>query len=307
MRIYHNGTNNLIDLSAENLIIRDGTTSRFTFSRLEGLLTLSDLTAESDSPTITMQDTGASGSIWRIINDNGNLYFFVNGLNAPADACFITPTKVFRTKGLGFEEISATVNANNFNGTAGGAAFMPGSKSIFFNVNSGATSANYPTQEGSTLFLRGNSSNDLTSFALHKTRDSNNYYLGDWDTTTTGVSNNWQWNRVVHENMSPDFGNTRTVTANNFVLSSDRRLKSDISDIEVKSNVPWRQFKMNDKLRYGVIADEVEDVYPELVYEGADGYKKVAYIDLLVLENQRLKDEIDDLKKDIEVIKQMLK
>jgi len=67
----------------------------------------------------------------------------------------------------------------------------------------------------------------------------------------------------------------------------------------------------------GVIAQEVEKIYPELVLTDPDGYKSVAYdrfgpiLIEAVKEQQKeidsLKSEVDSLKKDIEVIKQTLK
>ncbi len=45
------------------------------------------------------------------------------------------------------------------------------------------------------------------------------------------------------------------------------------------------------RTRYGVIAQELEKINPELVHTNAKGYKSVAYIDLLVAKVAR-QDEI---------------
>jgi len=110
---------------------------------------------------------------------------------------------------------------------------------------------------------------------------------------------------VVHTAASADFGNN-SLTAQNFILTSDARLKSDIDDIEYRGDVAWRQFKLGGNLRYGVIAQEVEEIYPELVYTDEKGYKSVSYIDILVSENAKLRDRVESLEKDIEIIKKML-
>jgi len=50
---------------------------------------------------------------------------------------------------------------------------------------------------------------------------------------------------------------------------------------------------------YGVIAQEVQKEFPEMVYEGSDGYLEVKYIQLIpvMIEAIReLKNEIDSLK-----------
>ena len=47
--------------------------------------------------------------------------------------------------------------------------------------------------------------------------------------------------------------------------------------------------------RYGLIAQEVEELYPELVSTGHDGMKSMNYIELIPL----LLDQIKELKKSI--------
>ena len=47
--------------------------------------------------------------------------------------------------------------------------------------------------------------------------------------------------------------------------------------------------------RYGVIAEDVEKAFPELVYDEA-GRKTVAYIDLLVAKVARLEERIKKLE-----------
>lgn len=76
-----------------------------------------------------------------------------------------------------------------------------------------------------------------------------------------------------------------TVTASNFVLSSDIRLKEYIQSIQSDfSDIEFKQFQMKDdsRIRYGAIAQQVEKNHPELVYEDANGYKQLAYIDLII-------------------------
>jgi hypothetical protein len=110
---------------------------------------------------------------------------------------------------------------------------------------------------------------------------------------------------VVHTAASANFG-SNSLTAQNFILSSDRRLKSDIKDLIPRDGVRWREFILNGDFRYGVIAQEVEDIYPEFVHTDDEGIKSVSYTDILVAENARLNSRVDELEKNIEVIKQML-
>jgi hypothetical protein len=94
---------------------------------------------------------------------------------------------------------------------------------------------------------------------------------------------------------------SNTVTATNFILSSDERLKENIEEFENKHiDVDWKTFEMkSDKgqKRYGVIAQELEEVHPEFVRTDEKGMKSVAYIDLLIAKNAELEDRIERLEK----------
>ena len=90
-------------------------------------------------------------------------------------------------------------------------------------------------------------------------------------------------------------------TAVNWALSSDRRLKTDIvpiddSDILDISYVKYAFLNDLKTIRYGVIAQDIEDKYPELVITGDDDMKSVSYIDLLVREVFALKKKIERLE-----------
>ncbi len=73
-------------------------------------------------------------------------------------------------------------------------------------------------------------------------------------------------------------------TANNFVLSSD------ICEFVFKSDSKKRK-------RYGVIAQHIEDKHPEFVHTDKDGFKTVAYIELLLAKIANLEKRIYDLEK----------
>jgi hypothetical protein len=79
-------------------------------------------------------------------------------------------------------------------------------------------------------------------------------------------------------------GSTR---ANAYYYNSDRRYKSDIetlkSPLENLLKLTGYSYynKLSAKKDLGVIAQEVEAVYPELVQTDADGYKSVEYGNLV--------------------------
>ncbi len=90
-----------------------------------------------------------------------------------------------------------------------------------------------------------------------------------------------------------------TLTATNFILTSDRRLKENISEIQfVSGDVDYKQFEMKSaigELRYGIIAQDLQEINPELVHIDTEGMLSVKYIDLLVYEIARLKEDVREL------------
>lgn len=94
---------------------------------------------------------------------------------------------------------------------------------------------------------------------------------------------------------------TSTMTATDFILSSDKRLKKDISPIKCNwsDKIEFVQYRMKSdplKLRYGVIAQQVEKYMPELVTTNAKGIKSVSYIDLLIAKVADLENRIKQLE-----------
>lgn len=113
------------------------------------------------------------------------------------------------------------------------------------------------------------------------------------------------------------FNNSAELFAQRFYQSSDERLKTNISEVEVNDYIPSiKQFDWIDSsLRsYGYIAQELEIYHPELVKEDANGIKKVDYdaahslaIAVLVKDNEQLHRENLELKEELAQIKEMIK
>ena len=109
-----------------------------------------------------------------------------------------------------------------------------------------------------------------------------------------------------------------SLTASAFYNLSDRRLKENatpLSEIEkglsplsklqnlevIEYNLkhPSNLKEVSEKKHYGVYAQELQELYPDLVQEGQDGYLTVNYVEmvpLLLRSIQELKQEIDELK-----------
>jgi len=88
------------------------------------------------------------------------------------------------------------------------------------------------------------------------------------------------------------------VTASDFVISSDARLKKDIYRIRDSETIIEGltgytfTYKDSGKQSIGFIAQEVEQVLPELVYTDKDGFKSVAYAQLVAV----LVEEVKSLR-----------
>lgn len=101
----------------------------------------------------------------------------------------------------------------------------------------------------------------------------------------------------------------KVTASGGFWKESDKRLKSNIKPlrhtIEQITSIPTVEFDMNDKHQIGTIAQDIETVVPEVVSE-SDGIKKVEYsmMGILAIEGIKLlKQEIENLKKEIELLK----
>lgn len=116
--------------------------------------------------------------------------------------------------------------------------------------------------------------------------DLSNYY------TKTEVNNNF-----AALGVAVTFSNT--VTATDFILSSDATLKENIKDYTVKPiNIQYKEYNLigDDKQRVGVIAQELEKDHPEFVKITDNGTKAVSYIDMLVAKVAELEQRIKQLE-----------
>ncbi len=92
------------------------------------------------------------------------------------------------------------------------------------------------------------------------------------------------------------------VQATSFLYSSDERLKRDIRPLDAWRGVMEiepRQFVWNDSgaSDIGVLAQEVEKLFPELVSIGANGYRSVDYAKLVVPLLGVVRDQQDQIEK----------
>ena len=97
--------------------------------------------------------------------------------------------------------------------------------------------------------------------------------------------------------------------ANGFSTRSDIKLKNNINNLSLNEKehldkinklIPKSyNLNSNNKYSFGLIAQEVEKIYPHMVHTGADGYKSISYeelIPLLLLQTNNLERKIEELK-----------
>jgi len=132
---------------------------------------------------------------------------------------------------------------------------------------------------------------------------------------------------TVGTNITPVTTNGELRAAGNITAyySSDRRLKENIQNIENPLqkinkingvNFDWTQKYIDDhggedpiynrKKDVGIIAQEIEEVMPEVVAERSDGYKAVRYEKIVALLIEGIKDlngQVDKLTKEVNYLK----
>lgn len=157
---------------------------------------------------------------------------------------------------------------------------------------------------------------DHRSAMIHN--NNNILYILRWDAvnSSTWAAYWWYWPLNINlENNNAQFW--WAVSAPGwFATSSDLRLKKDLIKIENPitkiKQLNWYNFtwKNSEKKDLGVIAQEVEQVFPELVSESknalGESYKTVNYWSLIAPLIEAIKEqqkEIDELKKEINKIK----
>jgi hypothetical protein len=84
-----------------------------------------------------------------------------------------------------------------------------------------------------------------------------------------------------------------SMSANSYITTSDKRKKDIISQ---DGDLATYQFKGDDQIHYGYIAQDMEDLYPNQVSTDNDGMMSLNYIEILV-------KKVHDLEKEIKLLK----
>ena len=134
------------------------------------------------------------------------------------------------------------------------------------------------------------------------TTTSGTYYV----VGTTSTSGSLTTASISNTNAVSYNASTGALTAVSMVSSSDERLKSNIQTItnavQTVENLRGVSYLRNDRPEIGVVAQEVEKILPMLVHEDPEGYKSVAYgnmVGLLIEAVKELSAEVKALKAEL--------
>ncbi|MCK0199155.1 tail fiber domain-containing protein [Ornithobacterium rhinotracheale] len=151
---------------------------------------------------------------------------------------------------------------------------------------------------------------------------TNGTISGQRTVTFQNDNSNIVFSKQGTDNENPLLVLNGSIKASAVDLNSDRRLKKDIKPIlEVSTvdrlipvsyywNAEGKKKGGNDKLQYGFIAQEVERVFPNLVYTDQQGYKTVNYVELIPVLTKALQQEKkrnDEQQAEIEQLKRIVK
>ena len=299
-------------------------TQRLTISTSALITSYCNITVDKGSPTLRLAGSaygnsgarvqfegwasGSGYSNWQIdtaFTGNNQLNFVPS--TTAGGSTFTTP--VFQISAAGQGDFASSVTAN-------GTIQVSDGSTATIRVRGGGYGASYNTSLRSIPGAIGilQFGNNADNYILVGNTAVGGYLSIRVNCTTESISAGTEAVRI-NANGSTNFYNT--VYSSSDVIayySSDRRLKDNIINIEdgiekIKK-LNGVSFNWNDKQDiyeigkkdYGVIAQDVETIMPELVETRANGYKAVKYEKLISLLIEGIKEQqkqIDELKKQI--------
>ena len=202
--------------------------------------------------------------------------------------------------------IAGTANANIFNAAStlvGGSSTYGSSASVSTSLSTGTT-----LTVGTKLSVNG--SFGTAGQMLYSGGTTNTYWAAAPASggTPGGSSTHVQYNNAGAFAGSASFTfavGSGTLSATIMTTTSDERLKTNIQTISGGLDMVSRmrgvsyEFKDSGHKGYGVIAQEIQDILPNVVHTNEDGFMKVSYNDIIGV----LIEAIKDLKQEINEMK----
>jgi len=208
-----------------------------------------------------------------------------------------------------FTAVAVTNVVNTF--SAGTTGFTPSTATTgavtlagTLNIANGGTGLSTIGSNGTVLTSNGTAASwaAAAGATITGTTTAGTYYV----VGTTSTSGSLTTASISNTNAVSYNASTGALTAVSMVSSSDERLKSNIQTItnavQTVESLRGVSYLRNDRPEIGVVAQEVEKVLPMLVHEDPEGYKSVAYgnmVGLLIEAVKELSAEVKALKAEL--------
>jgi len=242
-----------------------------------------------------------------VVGDGGDVGMIMGTISSPGRYPSYIQSRNFGTSGLAYQLLLNPLGGNVGIGTSSpNTTFHASGKSTFGN----AFTPNGNNTENILNLLVGSNSNGLTNGITFYESDNGFGMTLGYDGTRSGDDNKM----AFYDNLGGEIlamynggnvdipnGNMTVsgdVTADNFILSSDSTLKENFTPLYNSSEIGSFTFKRDTtkRVRYGVIAQELQKTHPEMVYQSSDSTLGVAYTDYLLHRVAKLQNEINELK-----------
>lgn len=167
-----------------------------------------------------------------------------------------------------------------------------GNLGIRFNATPGGT--NYLVEDGCAYEIQVDNDSSSGGFHLYRGASANNL-----------AGEEIEWSIAFELDSSNNMTVGGTVTASGYDSTSDARLKEQLVPItdalfKISNLQPYEfNFVEQSSRHSGVLAQDVQQIFPHLVHEGKNGYLTVSYDELipyLIESIKQLKNQIEELK-----------
>lgn len=261
----------------------------------------SNATSANTASTIVARDASgnfSAGTITASLSGTATNSTTVSGLAVHAGTNN-EPNKVVRTDASGYIHagyIHSTSGNEGNNSNPSRVWGTNGSDSYLRTYLTSALSVNYAASAGGVAWTNvsgrptavsafTNDSGYITSSA--SISGSAGSIVGQANSATITATSSNTANQIVLRDANGDF-TAGVITATDFNSTSDARLKENIVALDgielIKDMIPVQfNWKNNGKKSYGLIAQELEQILPELVIEREDGMKGVSYIPIIAM------------------------
>ena len=263
---------------------------------------------EESIALLSKDGAGNNASSLQLRKDFATLFTPGGHINlTTSDGVFLTASgESAPLSALGFDSFIFYAGAHRLQGSSSsGITVASGLTTLTVNetgvfVNGQQLTPGGPTTD-TNYYLNGitRSGNTLTFSVAGTASQSYTFGANAFNSTTIPTNNNQLTNGAGYITTTGSYTFSGSLTAQDFILSSDRILKENIKEYKPKPiNIQYKTYNLigDENKRVGVIAQELEIEHPEFIRENENGIKSVSYIDMLVAKVAELEARIKELE-----------